>query len=806
MVQPDASCPLSIVTENFRSLSTVYENMFAVQATKKGLRKMKLELNRTETSVRLSEVAVAQVHDLPASVIDSLVLSASMNLIQRLSRHRAAVSEAWKSVENVLSSTGMDTVEKLEQKLPELCERDWEIVQLWAKRKAEMEDALERFELIYRMGKEQADAKLAGMAKIPALYRKVALQHPQLLNDVVELQEGALETLLTHLLYSSVESGESGTTEVRFRLGGISTIDSMEKNLPQVRIRQMLVDRWIQALACDDSLNEGVTFRVNDGLISQNGKAGLLGAECIEVCGSPLAHEYVYPIDGQATDHLKKGTARKKKYWIRALEKSGGKTMFKQLLSEEILVPVLLEKQAEICPIKALMALVATIDSPKARRLRRSFLLLGALLDQMENCSPSVLISLRERAARSVRRIHAVLPVRLTGRLAKGDWFTEQQSCHEKPIGLPESVREDLAAYAKEPGVTVVRSSVANTITVWFKEEYGHGGECDDLLGFLARCASRLDATKEAKIAEEDAKRAAEGTEIRKPLGPSELVPYGTLSFRVAARSEQALKRGDYQILAECLQDGIITEEEQWVRELLPNAEPLWFSYGSGWTGGENRYGGQRLLWPTDRQYSGRGGKFLTLRDLKLAHDQESDALAVLGPAGTPVAPVYSGKIPIHLLPDSVRLFLKLSNPWVYIKNGQSGKMRPGYSQRHTDGRVVKAPAEWRIPTEEIPLRKAGESESDYYLRFHDWRVRKGIPREVMFSVVDPKYPTAVCNGSRERYIHFGSPRLFGRFADSLMKGDLLILTEVFPERGAHAIGRSGQPCVTEFKVAVKWV
>ena len=766
---------------------------------------MSLKLNRTETSIHLSEVAIAQVHDLPASVIDSLVLSASMNLIQRLSRHRTAVTESWKSVEDLLRRSGMQTVEDLERKLPELCERDWEIVQLWVKRKAEMDDALERFKLIYRMGKEQSDAKLAGMTIIPALHRKIVLQHPQLLNDVVKLQEGTMETILAHLMYSTVESGESGTTEVRFRLGEKSAADSKEEVLPQVRIRGMLVGHWIRALACDDSLNEGLTFRVNDGLIIQNGKAKLLVADGIEVGCSPVVHEYVYPIDHQATGHLKKGTARKKKDWIRSLQKAGGKMIFVDLLSKEILVPVLPEKLAEICPLKGLAVLVAKINSPKARRLRRCFYLLEAQLNHMENCSPTALKKLREKAARSVERINGMLRIHLIGRLAKGDWFTEHQSCSEKPIGLPESVLEDLESFAKEPGVSVVRSSVTDTMTGWFTERYGLGGECSDILTFLNQCASRLDAAEEAKIAEEDAGRAAEEAEIEKRLGPSEIVPHGMLSFRVAARSEQALKRGDYQILAECLQDGINTEDEEWVRGLLPNAEPLWLSYGSGWTGGEKRYSGQQLLWPTDRQYAGRSGKFLTLCDLKIVHDQESDTLAILGPDGTTVVPVYNGKIPNHLLPESVRLFLKLSNPWVYIKNGQSGKMRPGYSPRQTDGRVVKAPAEWRIPTEEVPLRKTGESESDYYLRFHDWRVRKGIPREAMFSVVDPKYPTAACNGSKERYIHFGSPRLFGRFAESLAEDDLLILTEVFPERGAHAIGRSGQPCVTEFKVAVKW-
>lgn len=767
---------------------------------------MNLKLNRTKTSVRLSEVAIAQVHDLPASVIDSLVLSASMNLVQRLSRHQAAISEAWNSVEGVLRRAGMQTVEELERKIPELSDGDWEIIQLWVKRKAEMDDALERFRLIYRVGKEQADAKLFGMTRIPALQRKVALKQPHLLNTNTGMREETSEALLAQLLHSTVENGESGTTEVHFRLGEQKATDEIAEVLPKVRIRQPLVALWTNAMALDDRFNEGFSFKVNDGLIIQNGKAGLLVADGIEVGGTPTVHEYTFPIDGQAAGHLKKGAVRKKKDWIRSLQGTGGKSKFKELLLKEILVPVLPEKQAGMCPLQGLAALVARIDSFKARRLRRSFMFLEVLLDQMESCNSAVLPELREKATRSVHRIHQVLSVHLTGRLAKGDWFTEYHIINEKPISLPGSVRTDLEKYAEEPGVTIVRSSVADKMLGWFTEVYGPGGECGDVLGFLTHCASRLDTAEEVKMASEDAAQVAAGRSMEKQPGPSEMIPHGTLSFRVAARSEQAMNRGDYQILTECRQEGVGTADEKWIRELLPDAEPLWFAYGSGWTGGEKQYNGRQLLWPTDRQYAGRNGKFLTLSDLRISHDTESDTLVILGPEGTPVAPAYIGQIPVHQLPVGVRLLLKLVQPWVYLKSGKSGIKSPGYSPRQTEGRVVKSPAEWRILTDDVPLRENGEPESDYYLRLHEWRVRKGIPQEAMFAVVDSKFPTAACNGNAERYIHFGSPRLIGRFAGSLTEGELLVLTEVFPERGAHAIGRSGQPCVTEFRVAVKWI
>src|SRR5690606_17582230 len=129
-----------------------------------------------------------------------------------------------------------------------------------------------------------------------------------------------------------------------------------------------------------------------------------------------------------------------------------------------------------------------------------------------------------------------------------------------------------------------------------------------------------------------------------------------------------------------------------------------------------------------------------------------------------------------------------------------------GHTPRQTEGRVVTAPAEWRILTRDVPKRDIEESESDFFLRLYDWRVRKGTPKEAMFAVVDSKYPTAACLRGKDHYIHFGSPRLIDRLNRCLREGDLLVLTEVFPERGAHAIGRSGQPCVTEFRAAVKWV
>ncbi|SEJ52204.1 hypothetical protein SAMN04488127_2084 [Bhargavaea ginsengi] len=766
---------------------------------------MNLNLNRIETSVRISEVAIAQVHDLPASVIDSLVLSASMNLIQRLNRHRAAVSEAWISVEDVLNRAGLQTVDELEQKIPELSDSDWESIQLWVKRKTEMDDALERFRLIYRVGKEQADAKLSGMTKIPALQRSIALNNPKLL-DLNHEQSGKMaEAILPHLLQTTVESAQTGTVEVRFRFGKETKSEALEEVLPKMRIRQPLIDRWTEAIARDDRLNEGLAFKVNDGLICQDGKSGLLVADGIEVGGVPTIHEYVYPVEGQAAGHLKKGAVRKKKDWMRSLG-SDGKSKFAELLSREILVPVLPEKQAAQCPLQGLASLVARIDSPEAKRLRRSFLLLEILLNQMESCAPVDLPVLRERAVRAIHRIHRILPVRLTGRLATGDWFTEHQVCNERPISLPESVREDLETYANNPGVVIVRSSIAETMTGWFTEQYGLGGESRDVLGFLSYCSARMGSAEEARIAEEDTRRAVAGAKTPAPLSPTEMLPHGLLSFRVAALSEQALKRGDYQISAECRLDNVASEDEGCIRELLPDAEPVWFSYGAGWTGKKAHHNGRHLLWPTDRQYAGRSGQFLTLSDLRIVHDTESDSLIILGPEGLPAAPVYTGEMPVHQLPACVRLFLKLSYPWVCLNNGHTNRRKPGHTPRQTEGRVVTAPAEWRIPTREVPMKDSGEPESDFFLRLHDWRARKGIPKEAMFAVVDSKYPTAACRSGKDHYIHFGSPRLIERLDGCLGEGDLLVLTEVFPERGAHAIGRSGQPCVTEFRAAVKWV
>src|SRR5690606_33386312 len=107
----------------------------------------------------------------------------------------------------------------LEQKIPELSDSDWESVQLWVKRKTEMDDALERFRLIYRVGKEQADAKLSGMTKIPALQRSIALKDPKLLDLNLEQSGEMAEAIFPHLLQTTVEKAEAGTSEVRFRFG-----------------------------------------------------------------------------------------------------------------------------------------------------------------------------------------------------------------------------------------------------------------------------------------------------------------------------------------------------------------------------------------------------------------------------------------------------------------------------------------------------------------------------------------------------------------------------------------------------------
>lgn len=766
-----------------------------------------MNVNPVKLAAEIYSYPVARVHSLPSSLLDGFVVRTTLDILQQISRRKSAVAYARKLAEIALEQSGYPggrLVEFSDQKLDGLNEESRTAVETWKRRKEELTEALARLSVIFGMEKERAARKIVGALEFDVLRKRLALENPSLFErlgkglpkDRQSLEE-LVEEAIPYVLESTITGNDPAT--MQFSFGETENGHASSTVISKISLAPAVLQDWLTAIAKDDRLNSDLTFRFSDGFLEQDGKPAILTA----IQGM----EFLFTLDYIPAGHLKRGAARKKKGWLRMLDSEKGKEQFEKLVSEGLLVPTLPEQHAEKRPLIGLSSIVAGIENHKARRLVRLFHLLDTVIGEMAGAGSRTIAKQRERGIRFADMIYRTLGIEMPEYDNDIRLFKEDRALQTSQAALPLEIKEAVTKYASDLPVSVIRSHIAVSMAEWFKKNYGPGGECRNVLEFVAGYAGRADKTAECiRVAQKDAEQAREGT-INRPLSPSELQPNGSVQFRIAANSAQAMQRGDYQVLATYggIGGGTAVTGKEWLEALCPEAEPLLFTFGEDW-GSVKRGNGRRLIWPTGRQRNGRATKFLTLSDLTLKHDENTDSLRLLAPEGHPVSIIYNGETPSYQLPELTWLFLTISNPWIGIPKTGSGKLTPGHSPRVTEEKVVKSSAEWRVPVREVPLIAKGEPEFDYFVRLHEWLVASGIPKEVMFKMADPQFPLPIGQG-KDQYIHFGSPHLVQRFCRKIESAQdkMLVLTEVFPERGAHMIGRSGHPCVTEFQVPVKW-
>ena len=764
-----------------------------------------MNVKPVKVEAEISLFPVAHVHSLPSPLIDGFTVSTTLDILQQISRRKAALAHAVKNAERSLGQYGLslDQVEEEHGSLKQLSEEDKSSIETWKRRKEELKEAFARLNVIYRFEQERVDRKIVGTLELEPLKRKLALWHPDLFEKIgkgVPKNADSLRTFaeeaLPHVLSSTISNTRS-TANMRFTFKQEGDRVGTVKSETEILISGQVIQCWMNGMAGSSNLNSGFAFRASDGLLDNDGKPSVLMA------GRGI--EFIVPLRFIPDGHLKKGVARRKKEWVRSLGIAGEDGGFEQLVRTGVLLPVLPEQFASKRPLLGLSLVLKGNDHRHARRLHRLFHLLDATLQMMSETSSKGIVKQRDRAVRTANKISQLLGVPSASDNGS-DLLKEETVISGPPVQLPEKIKKDLEGYTSELSLAVIRSAITKSLSTFFVEKFGEDSECRNILEFLVEYAGRPDKVNESiRIAHINAERARKKERDVLSLNPSEQLPNGTIKFRIAASSAQSLERGDYKVLITDVGvgQGLASLEDNWRNTVCPEAEPLIFSYGDDWRTEQGR-SGRRLIWPTSRQRNGRLAKQLTLADLVLKHDEKTDSLQILSPEGHPVSVEYSGETPASQLPELVRVFLSISNPWVGIPKMASGKLLAGHSPRVTKGNVVMTAAEWRIPVRDVPVVKEDENDFYYFVRLHDWLVSSGIPKEVMYRTSDPCFPV---ESEKDRYIHFGIPHLIRRFCNEIKEanGKMLVLTEVFPERGAHMVGRSGHPCVTEFQVPVVW-
>ncbi|NNJ03975.1 hypothetical protein HHX38_07465 [Streptomyces sp. PKU-MA01144] len=195
------------------------------------------------------------------------------------------------------------------------------------------------------------------------------------------------------------------------------------------------------------------------------------------------------------------------------------------------------------------------------------------------------------------------------------------------------------------------------------------------------------------------------------------------------------------------------------------------------------------LHWPTAPRRSGPG---VPLEALDLVHDSRENALELRRRSGTPVAPVYLGTVPRHLVGGAARFLLVLADPW-WLPPGLADGTRPddpsetgpGVSARHVVAGAAVRRARWRMDASQVPRREPGEETADFLERVDAWRREHGMPAEVYVRGENG----APRRGDRARkplWLAFASPTgldLLDRLTER--PDTVVVFTECLPRRPA---------------------
>lgn len=163
----------------------------------------------------------------------------------------------------------------------------------------------------------------------------------------------------------------------------------------------------------------------------------------------------------------------------------------------------------------------------------------------------------------------------------------------------------------------------------------------------------------------------------------------------------------------------------------------------------------------------------IPLEDLYIEHDERDDRLVLRSVRlGREVIPVYLGYLVPQALPEIPRTLLLLSpfsqvelDVWAGVPAGQPGSaLADGPSAgaptgvlrrpRVSCGDVVLSRRSWTATLADLPAKTPAGDESEWFLRWRDWRRRQGLPEQVFASF----YPGSPGQGpAKPHYVDFAS-------------------------------------------------
>jgi len=399
---------------------------------------------------------------------------------------------------------------------------------------------------------------------------------------------------------------------------------------------------------------------------------------------------------------------------------------------------------------------------------------------------------------------------------------------------LPGAVDDEVHTLGAALRPMVFRSHLYDLLLERFTARYGVGGTCDDLVAFLCTVldddADGLAGVFRAVRADE-ALKGSPTPRASLPVGRTSGPPSTSVLFQLAAPSLAAVRGGDFALVVNQfhagsgslvsrfhgLDHGLLRQALQsWSAQLYPGARVVEFVASSDSNDMQSACEGTfpRLRWPTERPLAGDPESALDLGDLFLTHDAERDVLEFTGRDGSPVAPVYMGLVPAHLLGGAERVLAILADPWVNGASSAWRRLPPLPTQgegtrtlpRRQHGRLVVRRATWTVRAADLPRPVKGESEASHLRRLNVWRRGEGIPDHVFLRVRAAGGGFAT-DQRKPSFLSFLSPHSVAQLLatlDGAVQG--LTFAEVAPgDTDLWLTATDGTPYVVEHLTHLRW-
>ncbi|GIH89452.1 lantibiotic dehydratase [Planobispora siamensis] len=692
---------------------------------------------------------------------------------------------------------------------------------------------LERLPAGYAEETEETGRRLGALLAEPALATGIAHASADLLKhvDVGGLHPGgkAARSILSYAARAARKTSPFST------FTGIGLYGRPSGGRSNTALSQTHVFAWLQALVRDERLVTAFELEPLNAVRTIDGEPrGLASAyrmgDGFAWRTDELVDVTVYRSILQSLAGI--GRAGAAEYMIRL----GGEDPFaalQRLLDAGMLRVVAPWSRGDRAPLLALAESVRRVGTEyaaaTARTLRELHADAVALADQDGGRRVRTLESMTERAAAGLERLGVAKD--RTGFAV----YDDAEAITDVPA-LGEHVSDDLRELAGRMRPMVFRSHLYDMLVEIFVERYGAGGRCPDALRFCMEVSNTPDLTRRLFAAiRADAQTRGRATERAwLPVSASSAPPTVAVAYQVAARSLGAVREGDHLLVVNQFNagsgglvsrfrnvldgpDGLEGRLRAWVGGNFPEAQPRELVISSDVNGLQYSCTGAipALTWPNELPLADAGDA-VAVSELSVVHDAASGTLSLLDAHGTPVAPVYLGVVPAHMVLGPARYLMVLGDPWVL---GARMACTRGPSEPVTEpvaevdeverlgfGRVVTRRAAWRLRPGDFPRPERGESPADYFLRADRWRRRHGIPEEVFVSLETPGI--SLEHGKRKpTLLSFRNPHSLHAAAGLPVEGVVAMsLAESLPGRDGHWLaGPGGRAHAVEHVSFIRW-